>query len=324
MCYIARGLHAPVLAGVFSLCVVAASLGGGNMVQANSIATALHAAFGWDRLAVGGITALITGAVILGGVGRIGRVSEKLVPCMALLFLGGGGIVLICHAQAVPQALADIVTGAWTPQAALGGGAGYSMAAALRYGVARGVFTNEAGMGSSAMAHAAAQVDYPAQEGMWGIFEVFVATILVCSVTALVILTSGVYEPQAALAALEAGVIPPHLLGAPLSAASFATVLGRGGSLLVTVCLLLFAFTSLLGWSYYGERGLSWLTGSGRWIWPYRLAFLAAIPLGAVGDLAAVWQLADIFNALMALPNLAALLLLSPQVITMFTRWCGR
>ena len=324
MCYIARGLHAPALAGVFSLCVVAASLGGGNMVQANSIATALHAAFGWDRLAVGGITALITGAVILGGVGRIGRVSEKLVPCMALLFLGGGGIVLICHAQAVPQALADIVTGAWTPQAALGGGAGYSMAAALRYGVARGVFTNEAGMGSSAMAHAAAQVDHPAQEGMWGIFEVFVATILVCSVTALVILTSGVYEPQAALAALEAGVIPPHLLGAPLSAASFATVLGRGGSLLVTVCLLLFAFTSLLGWSYYGERGLSWLTGSGRWIWPYRLAFLAAIPLGAVGDLAAVWQLADIFNALMALPNLAALLLLSPQVITMFTRWCGR
>ena len=318
MCYMDRGLRAPVLAGIFSLCTVAASLGGGNMVQANSIATALHAALGWDRLAVGVVTALLTGAVILGGVGRIGRVSEKLVPCMALLFLGGGAVVLICHAQAIPRALEEIVAGAFQPRAALGGGAGYSMAAALRYGVARGVFTNEAGMGSSAMAHAAAQVDHPAREGMWGIFEVFVATVLVCSVTALVILTSGVYEPQAALAALEAGVIPPHLLGAPLSAAAFATVLGGAGSALVTVCLLLFAFTSLLGWSYYGERGLAWLTGSGRWVWPYRLAFLAAIPLGAVGELAAVWQLADIFNALMALPNLAALLLLSPQALAIF------
>ena len=321
MCYMARGLHAPLLAGCFALCTVAASLGGGNMVQANSIATALQAAMGWDRLTVGLVTALLTGGVILGGVGRIGRVSEKLVPVMALLFLGGGGVVLVCHAQAIPQALAEIVSGAFSPQAALGGGAGYTMASALRYGVARGVFTNEAGMGSSAMAHAAAQVDHPAQEGMWGIFEVFVATLLVCSVTALVILTSGVYQPQQALAALERGVIPPELLGAPLSAAAFATVLGRAGSALVTVCLLLFAFTSLLGWSYYGERGLSFLTQSQRWIWPYRLLFLASIPLGAAGDLAAVWQLADVFNALMALPNLTALLLLSPQALDLWGRW---
>ena len=159
---------------------------------------------------------------------------------------------------------------------------------------------------------------------MWGIFEVFVATLLVCSVTALVILTSGVYQSQQALAALESGVIPPELLGAPLSAAAFATVLGRAGSALVTVCLLLFAFTSLLGWSYYGERGLSFLTHSQRWIWPYRLLFLVSIPLGAAGDLAAVWQMADIFNALMALPNLSALLLLSPQALDLWARWVER
>ena len=317
MCYIARGLGSPFLAAWFSLSCVAASLAGGNLVQSNSIAASLEAAFGWDRLAVGIVTALLTGAVILGGIGRIGKVSEKLVPCMALLFLGGGGLVLFCHREALPGALARVVTGALCPQAALGGGAGYSVAAALRYGVARGVFTNEAGMGTSAMAHAASDVENPAEEGLWGMFEVFFATLVVCTVTALVILTSGVYQEEAALAALRAGTVTDSMLGAPLSAAAFATVLGPFGEILLAVCLLLFAFTSLLGCSYYGERGLFALTGTDRWRGVYRAVFLCAIVWSSTADVAVVWQLTDLFNGLMALPNLCALLLLSPQAFAL-------
>ena len=321
MCYMERGVGSRTLAALFSLCCVAASLGGGNVVQANSIAASLEAAFGWDRLAVGLVVAVLTGLVILGGIGRIGRVSETLVPCMALLFIGGGVMVLICHRAAIPEALERIVTGAITPKAALGGGIGYGMAAAMRYGVARGVFTNEAGMGSSAIAHAASNVQEPAEQGMWGIFEVFIATLSVCSITALVILTSGVYQEDAALLAIQSGTVTSAMVGAPLSAAAFSTVFGRFGVVFVAVCLLLFAFTSLLGSSYYGQRGLQYLTGTDRWRWPYRAAFLLAVVAGSVGDVAVVWQLADIFNGLMALPNLCALLLLSPEALGLLNGW---
>lgn len=321
MCYMEKGLHSRLLAVWFSLCCVGASIGGGNMVQANSIATALEHSFGWDRLIVGVITAVLTGVVILGGLGRIGKVSERLVPAMALLFLGGGLVVLVSNAAALPGAFAAILEGAFTPKAALGGGLGYGMAAAMRYGVARGVFTNEAGMGSSAMAHAASDVREPAEEGMWGIFEVFIATLLVCSITALVILTTGVYSPQAALEAIQRGAVTDAMLGAPLSAAAFSTVFGRWGGAFVAVCLLLFAFTSLLGWSYYGERGLSYLTGTTRFKWIYRALFLVMVVMGSVGDMSSVWQLADVFNGLMALPNLAALVLLSPEALNELRRW---
>lgn len=317
MCYIARGLGSPFLAAWFSLCCALSSLAGGNLVQSNSIAASLEAAFGWDRLAVGVVTALLTGAVILGGIVRIGKVSEKLVPCMALLFLGGGLLVLFCHRTALPGALERIFTCALCPRAALGGGAGYSMAAALRYGVARGVFTNEAGMGTSAMAHAASDVEDPAEEGLWGMFEVFFATLVVCTITALVILTSGVYREEAALEALRTGTVTDSMLGAPLSAAAFATVLGPLGEILLAVCLLLFAFTSLLGCSYYGERSLSALTGTDRWRGIYRLAFLCAVVWSSTADVAVVWQLTDLFNGLMALPNLCTLLLLSPQALAL-------
>lgn len=324
MCYMERGLHLRPLAIFFSLCCVAASLGGGNMVQANSIATALHASFGWDPLLIGIVVALCCGGVILGGIGRIGRFSEGLVPCMALFFLGGGLIVLWQNAAAIPGALADIMVSAFTPKAAIGGGLGYSVGTAMRYGVARGVFTNEAGMGSSAMAHAASNVKDSAEEGMWGIFEVFIATIAVCSITALVILTTGVYQPDAALEAIRTGTVTDVMLGAPLSSAAFSTVFGSFGGIFVSICLLLFAFTSLLGWSYYGERGLSYLTGNDRGRGIYRVIFLVMVVLGSVGDLSSVWQLADIFNGLMALPNLIALLLLTPEALSLLRGWVGR
>lgn len=318
MYYMDRGLGLKPLAVLFSLFCIAETLIGGNLVQANSITTALEASFGWNRLLVGIVIAVLTGTVVLGGIGRIGKVSERLVPGMAVLFLSGGLIVLICNAHALPGALGSIFTQALSPKAACGG---YGAAAALRYGVARGVFTNEAGLGTSAMAHAAADVETPAQQGMWGIFEVFVATLVVCSMTALVILTSGVYDPVTALNAIASGTVNNSMLGAPLSAAAFSTVFGRLGGIFVAVCLILFAFTSLLGASYYGEQCISYLSGSRRCIPFYRAFFLLAIVLGSVGDLSATWLLVDLSNGLMALPNLLALLLLSREAAELINRY---
>ena len=266
MDYMEKGLGLRGLALAFSLFCVCASIGGGDMVQANSIATALEAAFGWDRLAVGAVTALLTGLVILGGIGRIGRVSEKLVPAMAVLFLAGGAAVLWVHATAVPAALSRIVASAFAPKAALGGTLGYSMASAMRFGVARGVFTNEAGLGSSAMAHAAADVEEPAEEGVWGAFEVFVATLVVCTVTALVILTSGVYDETEALLAIQSGGVDSSMLGSALSAAAFSTVMGAWG-VPSDVCLFLTPRLELL-WGEgscisYRQRPVGWVLSNG-------------------------------------------------------------
>ncbi len=320
MAYMEQGLCKPlggVLAKLFSLFVIPASLAGGALVQSNSIAASVHAAFGLPRGAVGLVTAAVAGVVIFGGIGRVGKLSERLVPVMAGLFLTAGTVCLVVQHEALPGALRAIWEGAFRPQAAFGG---YTAGLALRYGVARGVFTNEAGLGSSAIAHAAADAQSPGQEGLWGMVEVFFATLVVCSVTALVILTSGVYAPDQALAAIRAGAVDEGMLGAPLSARAFGATLGALGPVIVAICLLLFAFTSLLGWSYYGERGLCHLTRSEKFTPMFRWAFLACAALGAVGDVTAVWQLADLFNALMALPNLTALLLLSPEALRLLPR----
>ncbi len=177
----------------------------------------------------------------------------------------------------------------------------------------RGGFNNEAGVGAGAMAHAAADAASPAQEGFWGMFETFFATLVVCSVTALCILTSGVYDPHTALRALADGTVTGDMTGSPMAAAAFATVFGQWGSAVVAVCLLLFAFTSLLGWEYYGERGLTHLTGGGRLRGGFRLLFLLTAVAGSVGGVGQVWALSDICNGLMALPNLLALAVLAPE-----------
>lgn len=320
MYYMEHGVGSRTLAVWFALFCIAETLVGGNLVQANSIATSLETSFGWKPLFVGIGIALLTGCVIFGGIGRIGKVSERLVPCMAVLFLLGGLTVLAVHARAVPGILQDIFTQALTPKAACGG---YGAAAALRYGVARGVFTNEAGLGTSAMAHAAADVDNPAQQGMWGILEVFVATLVICTMTALVILTSGVYDPVAALDAISSGCVDDSMLGAPLSAAAFSTVFGSFGGIFVAVCLILFAFTSLLGACYYGEQCLSYLTGTNRLIPVYRIFFLCMAILGSIGDLSATWLLVDLSNGLMAIPNLLALLLLSREGLRLINQYRG-
>ena len=311
MFYLRDGVGSPLLAGWFALACLPATLAGGNLVQSSSIALSLEAAFGLERVWVGVVTTLLAGLVMVGGIGRIAKVSSALVPAMALLYLGSGSLVLAGNWRAIPEAVELIFTCALSPSAALGGGAGWTVASALRYGVARGVFTNEAGLGTSAMAHGAAQVDHPARQGMWGIFEVFLSTLVVCTVTALTILVSGAWEPAN----------PSMLTGAPLTAAAFGSVLGRAGEGVVALSLLLFAFSSILGWSYYGQQCLRYLSGSDRLLPAYRTVFLACTLAGALWEPGAIWLLVDLSNALMALPNLAALLMLAPEALSTLRQW---
>lgn len=318
MVYMRDGLHMPRLALLFALACVGETLVGGNLAQANSIATALHASFGVDRLVVGIILALLVSGVLAGGIRRVGKLSELLVPIMGILFVGSGLLVIFVHGSAIPAALKQIVTHAFAPKAVIGG---YSMGTAIRFGVARGVFTNEAGLGLSAIAHACADVQEPAEQGMWGIFEVFISTLLICTVTALVVLTSGLYQVDGALHMLNSGLVPEQMLGAPLVASSFATVIGAAGEGIVALCLVLFAFTSILGAGCYGRRGVESITNAPWVSILYRMAFPVCLVLGAVGDLSQVWYLVDIFNGLLAVPNLLALVLLSPEVFRCLRRW---
>lgn len=318
MYYLRDGLGSPLLAACFCLACVPATLAGGDLVQSSSIASGLEAAFGLPRLPVGLVTALLAGLVMLGGLGRIAAVSSALVPAMALLYLGSGGVVLLCRWDRIPQALGLIVSHSLSPAAAVGGGTGWTISTALRYGVARGVFTNEAGLGTSAIAHGAARTDHPVRQGMWGMFEVFLSTLLVCTVTALVILVSGVWDPAS----------PSALSGAPLTAAAFGSVLGRFGEGAVALSLLLFAFSSILGWSCYGEQCLLFLSFEKErnrkktfLVTLYRIVFLGCIMLGAVWSPQTIWQLVDLCSALMALPNLLALLYLAPQALSLLRQW---
>ena len=316
MFYLRDGVGSPFLASCFCLACLPATLAGGNLVQSSSIASSLEAAWGLPRLAVGLAAALLAGLVMLGGLGRVAAVSTALVPLMAALYLGGGGLVLARNWSAVPAALGQIFSHALRPAALAGGCGGWTVSTAIRYGAARGVFTNEAGLGTSAIAHGAARTDSPARQGRWGIFEVFQSTMLVCTVTALAILASGAWRPGG-----------PS--GAALTAAAFGSVLGPVGEGVVTLSLLLFAFSSILGWSCYGEQSLAFLFSqeNGPRKMPrglmllYRAVFLGCVVLGAVWSPQAIWQLVDLCNALMALPNLAALLLLAPQALGELRRW---
>ena len=321
MFYIAEGLGWKWAARFFAAVCVVSTLLGGNVVQANSIAGALEAEFGWSPLKTGIVVMVLTALIMAGGLRRIAEVSELLVPLMAVLFICGGLAVVICNIDMLPTVFGLIVKEAFRPASAVGGCGGYGMMTAMRYGVARGVFTNEAGVGSSAIAHASAVTDEPAQQGMWGLFEVFTATIVICTVTALAILSSGVYVQEEVLSALASGDLTGQLVGAPLSMAAFASVMGRWGSALVSICLLLFAFTSVLGWSYYGKQALRYLTENHVIYGLYYVVFLISILLGSVSGVEKIWQIADICTGLMALPNLLALWRLLPEAMNELRLW---
>lgn len=309
MYYLERGVHSRGLAVLFSVGCVLASFGMGNMAQSNSIAGALQDTFGVALPVTGLVLAVLLAIMTFGGIRRIARVAERLVPFMAISYLLAAGIVLYCHRQVLPEVFRQIMEEAFGLRQAAGGIGGAAMANALKTGVSRGVFTNEAGLGSSVMAHSGSTLKEPVEQGMWGIFQVFLDTIIMCTVTALVILCSGT---------LSSGKD-----GAALSAAAFSSVFGNYGGALISVCISLFAFATLLGWSYYGECGVRYLVGN-RAVPAYRILFALSAIAGCTLDLHLVWGISDIFNSLMAFPNLIALFLLSGEVLDETTNYLAK
>ncbi|MGA7981839.1 MAG: sodium:alanine symporter family protein [Chromatiaceae bacterium] len=301
MYYIKNGLGRKWvwLGGAFATFGFLAGFGIGNTVQANSVAHAIQASLGVPGWLSGTVMAALVGLVLIGGIRRIAVVAGKLVPFMAFAYLAAGLIILGANLDRLPAALDLIVTHAFSPAAAGGGFAGATIMAAIRFGVARGIFSNEAGLGSAPIAHAAAQTDDPVRQGTVAMLGTFIDTLVVCSVTGLVIIVSGEWVSGET--------------GAALSATAFEHSLPGFGANVVTFGLILFAFTTMLGWSVYGERCAEYLFGI-RAIRPFRVAWVLIIPIGAIGQLDFVWLLADTLNALMAIPNLIALLLLSPVV----------
>ncbi len=304
MYYIKNGLGAKWvwLGTLFAIFGALAGFGIGNTVQANSVADVFQSNFGVPTWLTGCVMALLVALVLIGGIRRIAEVAGKLVPLMAILYVLGGLVILILHAEQIPAAFELIFFHAFNPTAATGGFAGAAVWAAIRYGVARGVFSNEAGLGSAPIAHAAATTRSPVRQGVVAMLGTFIDTLIVCTITGLVIIVSGAWTSGET--------------GAPLSSLAFNTGLPGFGSYVVTFGLALFAFTTTLGWSFYGEKCVEYLFGIDS-VPAFRTLWILVIPLGAIGGqayLELIWLVADSMNALMALPNLLALLLLSPVV----------
>jgi alanine or glycine:cation symporter, AGCS family len=288
------------LGALFALFGGLAGFGIGNMVQSNSIAAALQNSFGVTPIVTGVVLAAVTGLVILGGIRRIAAVANWLVPFMAITYVSTALFVLLTHIEDVPEAFMLIVRSAFTGTAATGGFAGAAVMAAIRYGVSRGVFSNEAGLGTAGIAQAAGRSNNPVRSGLIGMMGTFIDTIVVCSMTGIAIVVSGVWESGRT--------------GAELTQMAFQTAMPGVGDEIVAITLAVFATTTILGWSYYGERCWQFLVG--RWtILPYRVLWTAAVFIGAVTHLDLAWTVADTLNALMAIPNLIALLALSPVVV---------
>ena len=301
MFYIKNGLkpHWSWLGTCFALFGALAGFGIGNTIQANSVADVIQDTFDVPHLVTGIVMAVLAAMVLLGGIKRIANVAGKLVPMMALAYVSAGLVILIINYSELPNAFSLIFTHAFTPIAATGGFAGAAVWAAIRFGVARGVFSNEAGLGSAPIAHAAASTNSPVQQGNIAMLGTFIDTIIICSITGLVIISSGEWSQGET--------------GASLSSAAFESALPGVGSYIVTVGLSVFAFTTILGWSFYSEKCVEYLFGE-RAITPFRFLWIIAVPVGATANLDFIWLVADTLNALMALPNLIALILLSPVV----------
>ncbi|MGH1428497.1 MAG: alanine/glycine:cation symporter family protein [Arenicella sp.] len=301
MYYLKNGVGGRLGAGLgvaFAIFGAIAAFGIGNGAQINSMATVVESSFGIPTIYTGFVVAGMVAFVILGGISRIADVASKLVPAMIVLYLGAGLLVVLINFTKVPEAFGLIFTYAFTPAAATGGFAGAAVAAAIRFGVARGVFSNEAGLGSAAIAHAAAKTSSPVRQGLIAMTGVFIDTIIVCTITALCILTSGVWTSGDS--------------GAVLTSTAFASSFA-GGNYVVAIALAVFSFTTLLGWSYYGERCWQYLF-SEKSVIIYRGLWVVAILWFANQKVDFVWNLSDTLNGLMAIPNLIGLLILSPVI----------
>ena len=311
MYYITKGLRCRWLAMLFAAFAMIACIGTGNATQSNSISGVIQSNFNVAPWITGIVLTVIVGAVIIGGVKRIATINEKLVPMMAIIFIISAIIALIVNAGKIPHALSMIFTEAFNFKAAFGGVAGYGILSAMRYGVGRGVFSNEAGLGSAPIAHSASSTTEPVKQGLWGIFEVFITTIIICTMSALIVLTSDIYTD-----AFNNG-IKPEYNGAALSGAAFGEALPFVGSVIIAISTAFFALSTILGWAYYGEvcAGYIFKNHSKTAITVYRIVYVIFVFVGAVAEINTVWLIADIFNALMALPNLIALIALSGVVV---------
>ena len=297
--YITEWLHCKWLAIFFSVSLIIAIGFIGNMVQSNSIADAFNNAFGVNRLAVGCVVGAIAAWVFFGGMGRIASATEKIVPLMAGLYLIGGMIILVRFGSQIPHMFWMIIDGAFDPKAATGGLIGATMKEAIRYGVARGLFSNEAGMGSTPHAHAVAKVKHPAEQGFAAIMGVFIDTFIVLNMTAFVIFVTGVIDGKTS--------------GIALTQNAFTVGLGSFGMPFVAVCMLFFAFSTIIGWYFFGEQNIKYLFGR-KGLTPYRLIVVAFVVAGSVLKLDLVWELSDFFNGIMVFPNLIALIGLAKLV----------
>ncbi|MDN4506397.1 sodium:alanine symporter family protein [Dietzia maris] len=289
-----------VLSVVFAVFAVLASFGIGNMTQGNAVATQLDNSFGVPHVTTGIVMFVLTGAVLLGGIKAIGRVTAGFVPLMIVLYLVGGTVVLVVNAGQIPSAFGQIFSDAFTGTSAVGGFVGSAILYAIQMGVARGIFSNESGMGSAAIAAAAAKTTHPARQGLVSMTQTFIDTIIVVTFTGLVLVTTGVWQEGSD----SAGT---------MTADAFGSAIPEGDKL-VAVSIAFFAFSTILGWSYYGERCMERLVGA-RGVIPYRMVFTCVVFVGAVTELEVVWNFADVMNGLMAIPNLIGLLVLSGLIV---------
>ena len=308
MVYMERGLGCRPLACIFAVCCLGASLGMGNMVQGNSMAKGLEEAFHIPPFFSGSLCMILVAAVLAGGTKRIARITEKLVPVMAAAYLGGAFLVLGFHQDQIGEAFGLIFREAFGIRAAAGGAAGYGVSQAVRMGIARGIFSNEAGLGSSVMAHAQSDVKQPEVQGMWAILEIFIDTMVVCTVTALVILVSGVYQPEIFAGYIQAGA--EMVDGTTLTGIAFETVI-PGGRQFLAAASVLFAFATIIGWSYFGQQTAAYL-GKEKGAAIYRLVYILLVLPGCMMAPSVIWELSDALNGLMAIPNLTALFSFEP------------
>lgn len=300
-----KGRFGKVLAACFSVFLILALGFMGNMVQSNSIADAMKNAFGFSPVWVGVVTALLAALIFMGGVQRIAAVTEKIVPIMAIFYVIGSLIIVFGNITYIPEIFCQIVVGAFAPQAVVGGAMGIGVQQAMRYGVARGLFSNEAGMGSTPHAHALAQVDHPGEQGYMAMVGVFIDTFVVLTMTALVIMISGL---------LGEGFAGTYV-GIGLAQAAFRASFGNFGTIFIAICLFFFAFSTIIGWYFFGEMNVRYLFRSRCAVYIYAALVVAFVFVGAVLKVDLVWSLADMFNGLMVIPNLIGLLLLSNQVV---------
>lgn len=300
MYYISKGLNMPWLGTVFALFASVAAFGIGNMVQANSVADAVEATFHVPFWATGVVLMILSAIVILGGIKSIAKVTSLLVPVMIVFYVIAACYIIFSNIAEVPAALMFIVKQAFNPTAAVGGFAGATIMMAIRFGVARGVFSNESGLGSAPIAAAAAQTKHPTTQALVSMTQTFIDTIIVCTMTGLVLILTGTWSNGQT--------------GAELTTTAFEAGMA-GGGYIVTIGIILFAYSTILGWCYYGEKSIEYLFGV-KSILPYRVVFILFIGVGAVAKLSLVWNISDTLNGLMAIPNLIGLIMLTPVVVS--------